>query len=925
MSNQGAWSNRGRVRGQQQPQAPLTRGEKPFLLEEDFPKLGASTPTKSAWGKPAPAREPQQEVKKKVVAEIPPMPEPIQESILISKDEEEEAKPSQIINQEFPAKPAARGTEGQSIKLRTNHYGLNLKDSFTVYQYDVKVNRKSDPTKEILSKRLMRKVFAVLQSQLPSEYENKMVCNFSKNLYSLIRLPFETSESYKLKIEKSFFLITLTLINQVTVKKNFYQPLDIQILNLIVTHNFNYSCINVNRSFFKEGNDTFNLGFGLDLWKGAYSSVRPSELGLTWNVDSANAAFLLSENLITLAKNHYGFDQNSDIDKLRDAILSDKKEGVIGYRFVEAYKNREIKTKTGDFWKKFVGFGPDPVSHKFEWMQPDGTKKTVSVADYLSERYGIKLTYGNLPCVDLGRENYLPMELCRTELKNKRKLDCNETKAMISKTSVPAQNRMNYINKWIENSNINEDPVLKEYKIDVDLRMVEVDGRVLEPPDVQYETQTIASKTIGKKGQWNHENLKFYQSIKIEKWIVLNFAFKVKNNALDSFINKLIEIGEKHGIFMDKPLKIINQTEKMDDIKTRRIIKQKLDEQKDIQLIVVIFGDTANIYKMVKTQAELISGIVTQGVKDKNVNKTNDQTISNILLKINCKVGGKNFVLSRENRHFGKYIQKLYDGPLMIFGADVTHPAPAPGQHSESIAAVVGSLDKECCYYAARLYAQISKKGRSYEMIHNMDEMFFDLLNAFAKQNGNRYPKRIVFYRDGVSEGQFSLVLRHEMNKMREACIKINPNYKPGITFVVVQKRHNTRFFPIKPQDQTGNSGNVPPGTVVDKHIVTKNMFDFFLCSHSGIQGTSRPCRYFLLHDDNQFSMNQLQILSHYLCHVYARCPRSVSYPAPAYYSHLAAFRGRDYIRPTLKAPQVGIVSEKIEINQNIKDRMFFV
>ena len=43
--------------------------------------------------------------------------------------------------------------------------------------------------------------------------------------------------------------------------------------------------------------------------------------------------------------------------------------------------------------------------------------------------------------------------------------------------------------------------------------------------------------------------------------------------------------------------------------------------------------------------------------------------------------------------------------------------------------------------------------------------------------------------------------------------------------------------------------------------------------------------------------MNRMQLLSHYLCHLYARCPRSVSYPAPAYYAHLAAFRGRDYIR----------------------------
>jgi len=32
------------------------------------------------------------------------------------------------------------------------------------------------------------------------------------------------------------------------------------------------------------------------------------------------------------------------------------------------------------------------------------------------------------------------------------------------------------------------------------------------------------------------------------------------------------------------------------------------------------------------------------------------------------------------------------------------------------------------------------------------------------------------------------------------------------------------------------------------------------------------------------------------LCHMFPRCNRSVSYPAPAYLAHLAAARGRVYI-----------------------------
>ena len=45
-------------------------------------------------------------------------------------------------------------------------------------------------------------------------------------------------------------------------------------------------CVNLNRSFFTQNCFSSPLGFGLELWKGAYASVRPSEVGLTWNLDS---------------------------------------------------------------------------------------------------------------------------------------------------------------------------------------------------------------------------------------------------------------------------------------------------------------------------------------------------------------------------------------------------------------------------------------------------------------------------------------------------------------------------------------------------------------------------------------------------------------------------------------------------------------
>ena len=49
---------------------------------------------------------------------------------------------------DFPVKPQ-RGDLGRPIQLKTNHYSLNLKNPFTIYQYHVEfVNVEEKPVKD---------------------------------------------------------------------------------------------------------------------------------------------------------------------------------------------------------------------------------------------------------------------------------------------------------------------------------------------------------------------------------------------------------------------------------------------------------------------------------------------------------------------------------------------------------------------------------------------------------------------------------------------------------------------------------------------------------------------------------------------------------------------------------------------------------
>ena len=96
----------------------------------------------------------------------------------------------------------------------------------------------------------------------------------------------------------------------------------------------------------------------------------------------------------------------------------------------------------------------------------------------------------------------------------------------------------------------------------------------------------------------------------------------------------------------------------------------------------------------------------------------------------------------------------------------------------------------------------------------------------------SRKPEKIIYFRDGVSEGQFDDILNREISAIQRACRSLEDGYEPGITFLVVQKRHNTRLFPENPRDGVGRMGNVPPGTVVDTEITHPTETSFFLASH---------------------------------------------------------------------------------------------
>jgi eukaryotic translation initiation factor 2C len=191
--------------------------------------------------------------------------------------------------------------------------------------------------------------------------------------------------------------------------------------------------------------------------------------------------------------------------------------------------------------------------------------------------------------------------------------------------------------------------------------------------------------------------------------------------------------------------------------------------------------------------------------------------------------------------------------------------------------------------------------------------MIYELVEIFI-QTSQTVPEQVLFYRDGYYLTPD--VVEFELDAIKKAFMRISGVLNlstpaiPKITYVLVHKRHHTRFFPVRREDMD-RSGNVVPGTLVDtsithpsgtpKQINETNTFieaDFYLCSHPGLQGTSKPTYYHVLNNENNTSLpvHVLQTLTYRLCYLYCRATRSVSVCSPIYYAHLVAARARFHV-----------------------------
>ncbi|KAF5870268.1 putative piwi-domain-containing protein [Botrytis fragariae] len=312
----------------------------------------------------------------------------------------------------------------------------------------------------------------------------------------------------------------------------------------------------------------------------------------------------------------------------------------------------------------------------------------------------------------------------------------------------------------------------------------------------------------------------------------------------------------------------------------------------DPPLVVVLLPNAkkggADLYSDVKWWGDCISGIPTVCVSTDGVDRGARPDLglmANIALKINFKLGGIN--------------HRIANIPLrdrtMIMGADVTHVGKGQDDACPSQAGVVATRDSNYVHYLASARLQ----PHNTEFIEDLQGMVEERLEAYHQYNGY-LPAHILFYRDGVGEAQYGMVLEEELPQVRAACASLVAKYgevSPLITLLVVGKRHHARFFP---DNNKQPSRNLPSGTVVDRGVVDPNRTNFYLQSHDSALGTARTGHYVLIVDEIGYGLGQLETITNLICFTGSRATKGLSICTPAKYADILCTRLRCYMHPAL-------------------------
>ncbi|KAF3179555.1 hypothetical protein TWF751_000385 [Orbilia oligospora] len=805
------------------------------------------------------------------------------------------------------------GKRGKVAKVFCNSYRVASFPTATIYQYDVQITGKGDDKRATLRKvwysRSMQTHFGAATDALLYD-GNRLAWSiiplpFGEELNIIIDLDDDNPSDRPRRGAENKFRVRIRKTSRVPlqcteayVNGKYKMDTDVLVgfnfLDHLLRETPAKHFITIKRSFFKKAGAQ-RLDGGVEAWKGIFQSIRPAEGNLlTVNVDVAAAVFWSEGTVLQCVQNLFKLGTPEDlVTKLRSDHGKRELKRVKRVQFYTKHRNTEKERQ-----KKFTIEGFTKNSARDEMFdvrdRESGMVTRLSIETYYYKHYNIRLRYPQLPLIQTKKKNILfPMELSFVAEGQRYpyKLDDKQTSDMIRFTVQRPNVRLETIRQNVNELNWKDDPILRHYGMKISPNMITTQARILDAPKIAYGNGSKDGNFNPRDGRWDLRGKKFARTTTLKSWAIGIAAQprRVPLEVVKNFVRQFILAFVQHGGTVETkepPIMYLDPNKDMAaSCQELFVTAGNVTRAKPQIVFFILTAKSAHPYNDIKAACETHVGIVSQCLQSKHVEQAKAQYCSNVCMKVNAKLGGTTVYLDKSSHPF------FGQEPTMYIGADVSHGGAfgSGGMKSASFASMVGSIDVQ----GARYSAICNTNGHRVECITTPNIMkFLPTLLKNYRRSTNQVPRRIIYFRDGVSEGEYSKIIEYEVADIKRAAKSLDPNFEPRITVIICTKRHHSRFFPVD-KHASDRNGNIVPGTIIDRDVTHVTDFDFFLCSHSAIQGTARATRYTVIMDENKLEVDRIQGLIYNFCYTYMRATNSVSLVPPVYYAHLASQRAR--------------------------------
>ncbi|KAG0537280.1 hypothetical protein BDA96_03G135400 [Sorghum bicolor] len=634
------------------------------------------------------------------------------------------------------SRPHGSGTKGNQIRLRTNHFKVSVHRTDVIfYHYNVSVKYEDD--KPVESKGVSRTVIEKLQEIYLANVD--FVYDGENNLYTMCALqnvedafmvvvedgsstksarsrtpggngspegsdtkrmkrPM-TCKTYKVELKsvgefckekKSVGEIPLSAIDKVLRGQESDDCQEaLRVLDIILRQkSAKQGCLLVRQSFFHSPSEPIKLGGGVVRCPGYHSSFRPTQSGLSLNIDVSTTMIVEPGPVINFILSNQYIKDPSRID------WGKAKHALRNLRIKTTHTNSEFKisslSEKSCYEQKFLlkqrnGNGPDVVE--------------ITVYDYYLKHWDIRLQDSAIfPCLVVGkpkRPTYLPIELCHlVSLQRYTKaLTVLQRSSLVQSSRKNPRERKSDLSSALQRINYNSDDILKKCGISIAPEFAQVDGRILQAPKLKAGD---GQDLIARDGRWNFMNRKLFEAKGVHTWAAVNFTTRWK---LQDLVRRLIHCGDNKGINISPPQSIFEERLQGNESAASRVdamleqIRKKIEKPPTF-LLCVLPDKNSDIYE---TSIPIVSRV-----------------------------------------------------PTIIFGMDVSHGAPR--SNVPSIAAVVSSLGWPCISRYRASVCTLSPRVEIIDSLFkpqgNEDRgLISELLFDFYLSSGKQRPEQVIIFR----------------------------------------------------------------------------------------------------------------------------------------------------------------------------------